>query len=77
MFDSNNSPTMHFIKKKTSWQKTGSTTLKQHNLKLKVFSKTEPGRKRKFEQTNHKHRNQNCNQKSSHKQKPKPRWLHR
>ena len=25
----------------------------------------EPGRNRKYEQTNHKHRNQNCNKKSS------------
>lgn len=37
MFDSNISTTRHFIK--ISWQKAGSTNLKQRNLKLEVFLK--------------------------------------
>ena len=40
-------------------------------------SKTEPGRNKKYEQTNNKHRNSNCNKKSSNKQKPRTKGLHR
>ena len=45
----------------TTWKK---WTNSQKNISL---PKTEPGRNRKYEQTNHRHGNQNCNEKSFNK----------
>ena len=50
----------------TTWKK---WTNSQKNISL---PKTEPGRNRKYEQTNCKHRNRNCNQKSYNKQNSGP-----
>ena len=59
----------------TTCQQNGQP-IKNGQFLRKVHSpKTEPGRNRKYEQTNQKYWYWNCDLKPSNKQKPRARWL--